>query len=204
MGTSPRWPVLWAAVLCGLVLLRPVPVAALTLDFPSIYSVKRSWSAEKLGIDGSLGGMMFSGDGNTLYVVGWSENQPNDVLWAVPVTRTGREVTDLATATKVFEGEHPSFGIGAGLELGPSGTLFFTYWGGANTAIGQRPGGPGGATETSYDLAGFGTGAGLTFSPLRTDAGTAFGMLQVSQYNENGNGFGLIKDIPLTAAGGGL
>jgi len=26
----------------------------------------------------------------------------------------------------------------------------------------------------------------------------------LSQYNENGNGFGLIKDIPLTAAGGGL
>ena len=145
--------------------------------------------------------MMFSDDGDTLYVVGNAE-QLNSALYAVPVTRdpTTNQVTDLGPAestTLVFSGSLT--GLDTGLEIGPDGTLFYTYW--SDNYIGQRPGGFGGA-EMVYNMAAVGVPssvAGLTFSPHLDDTSTGFGQMQVSSWQGDN-----IYNVPLTPAGGGL
>src|SRR5205814_4725647 len=102
---------------------------AIVLHDPN-YQMKRTWSTDSLGIPSELGGLLFSGDGKTLYVVGASGG-PMGALYAVPATRGGNtiEVMDLGPAdavTQVFQGTASS--LDAGLEFGPSGTLFYTYW----------------------------------------------------------------------------
>ena len=132
----------------GLLLLVATPArAVITFTDPANYGVKHTWSGVSLGIPGPLGGLMFSPDGNTLYAVGASE-RTNSALYAVPVTRdpSTHEVTDLGpdtSVTKVFDGNPSTAGLDAGLEFGPAGTFFYTYW--PSNRLGERPGGIGGS-----------------------------------------------------------
>ncbi|KPK15509.1 MAG: hypothetical protein AMJ62_08835 [Myxococcales bacterium SG8_38] len=189
-------------------LLLPTSMAgALELEDPANFEVVQIWSGGDIGVPGLLGAMMFSEDGETLYVVGNSE-QPGSALYAVAVTRdpeTGR-VTDLGpaeTTTLVFSGTLT--GLDAGLELGPDGTLFYTYF--PANRIAQRPGGFEGA-ETTYDMSVVDVPdsvAGLTFSPHIDDPNTGFGQMQVSSWQEDLSAeFRNIYNIPLTSAGGGM
>lgn len=174
---------------------------AVELEDPERFEIVNIWSGASLGVPGDLGALFFSEDGNTLYVVGNAETS-SSALYAVEVTRdssTG-EVTDFGpadTTTLVFTGS--LVGLDTGLEIGPDGTLFYTYW--SANHIGQRPGGFGG-DETVYDMAVSGVPssvAGLTFSPHLDDPATSFGQMQVSSWQGDN-----IYNIPLTPAGGGL
>jgi len=188
----------------GLLLLAAAPsLAAVTLEDPANFAVRHTYSSTDLGIPGPLGGLIFSADGNTLYVVGASEASTS-ALYAVPVTRDAAtsEVTALgpaAAVTKAFDGTPTTPGLDAGFDLGPAGTLFYTYW--SSNRLGERPGGVGGA-ETQFNMANVGVPssiAGLTFSPHRTDPGTGFGRMQISSW-QGAN----LYEIPLTPAGGGI
>jgi MYXO-CTERM domain-containing protein len=183
------------------VLLPVSVVSALELEDSENFEVVNVWSGTEVGVPGLLGAMMFSDDGDTLYVVGDSE-QSNSALYAVQVTRDSEtgEVTDLGPAemtTLVFSGSLT--GLDTGLEIGPDGTLFYTYWD-ANR-IGERPGGFEGE-ETVYEMFTPGVPssvAGLTFSPHVDDSNTGFGQMQVSSWFGDG-----IYNIPLTPLGDGL
>lgn len=182
--------------------LAPQVRAAVVLEDPA-YSLKRTWSGPvELGVPFYLGGLMFSADGATLYLIGESESS-NSAAYALPVSRdaTTREVTGFGSPSVAFHGD-PGVpgGLDAGFESGPSGTLFNTYYYG--NVLAQRPGGVSGA-EHLFDLSASGipqSVGGLTFSPWRTDPGTGFGMMQVSVY---GGGFELY-DVPLLPLGGGV
>ena len=150
--------------------------AAITLEDPTNFQVKNTFSGTALGLPGPLGGLMFSSDGTVLYVVGASESSAS-ALYAVPVTRD--PVTSSVTAigpaaaiTKAFDGTPTTAGLDAGFDVGPAGTLFYTYW--SANYLGERPGGIGGA-ETQFNMATVGVPssiAGLTFSPRRVDPAT--------------------------------
>lgn len=178
-------------------------LAVVTLDDPANFQVKNTFSAASLGIPGPLAGLLFSADGNLLYVVGASETATS-ALYGVPVTRdpTTGNVTDLgpaAAVTKVFDGTAATPGLDAGFEIGPGGTLFYTYW--SSNRLGERPGGGAGA-ETQFNMGTVGVPssvAGMTFSPHRTDPGTGFGMMQVSSW-QGAN----LYEVPLTSAGAGI
>src|SRR5204863_470435 len=84
-----------------------------------------------------------------------------------------------------FPGMSPaaSAGLDAGIETGPAGTLFLTYFGVDSlaedvTVLAERPGGVSGA-ETQFDtgmLSGITSSpSGLTFSPFINDPGTTAG-----------------------------
>jgi hypothetical protein len=103
--------------------------------------------------------------------------------------------------TKAFGGTRS--GLDAGWEVGPTGTLFYTYW--IANWLGQRPGGVGGS-ETLLDLDTFGipvSASGLTFSPHRIDPGTGFGTLQVTTNDAQTTFLRDIYEIPLTPVGDG-
>src|SRR5262245_32922681 len=182
--STARW--LLRPVLALLLIAAAPSLAAVTLEDPVNFAVKNTYSATNLGIPGPLGGLIFSADGNTLYVVGASEASTS-ALYAVPVTRdpATSQVTALgpaAAVTKAFDGNPTTPGLDAGFDLGPAGTLFYTYW--QSNRLGERPGGVGGA-ETQFNMANVGVPssiAGLTFSPHRTDPGTGFGPMQVSSW----------------------
>jgi hypothetical protein len=194
-----------AAVLLA-VLASPPPGSAVMFDDPSL-ALEQTWTSAALNLPQNLGGLFFSADGDTLYVVG-DANSSSSALWAVPVTRN--PATDAIVAlgpnfqvTKAFDGNASTPGLDAGWAFGPAGTLFYNYWD-ANW-LGQRPGGVAGA-ETSIDLGAAGvplSAAGLAFSPHRTDPGTGFGMLQVSTNDGGATALRDIYDVPLTPAGGG-
>lgn len=175
-----------------------------TFDDPDNFGVKRSWSGSSLSVPGNLGGMLFTGDGQTLYVVGNSERS-NSALYAVPLTRdpVTKEITDMgpaASVTLVFSGAPGINGLDAGWEIGPGGTLFYTYW--SANYLGERPGGVSGAETLYYmgDVSLPSSVAGLAFSPYIQDANTNFGMMQVSVWGGNRT----LYNIPLTPLGGGL
>src|SRR6185295_2817805 len=120
-----------------------------------------------------------------------------NALYRVGVTRSGTtgEVTNLVgPAVKVFDGDSVEPGIDAGLERGPSGTLFYSYFD-ANY-LAERPAG-GAGSETRYSLADVGGPlaiSGLTFSPFRTDPSTGFGRLLIA------NGYlRFLYEVPLGA-----
>src|SRR5262249_40193782 len=149
-------PPLRALLLLSLVAAAPA-AAVVVLDDPVNFQVKNTFSSTTLGIPGPLGGLLFSTDGNLLYVVGASETATS-ALYAVPVTRdpTTDEVTQLGPASavsKVFDGTATTPGLDAGFEFGPTGTLFYTYW--SANRLGERPGGVGGA-ETQFNMANVG------------------------------------------------
>jgi len=180
--------------------LLPLSAAAITLDDPKNFELVQEWFATDLGVPAPLGALMFSDDGATLYVVGNSESAYSG-LYELPVTRDPKtdQVTDLGTATLVFEGAKYVAGLDAGLEWGPDGTLFYTYW--SAHYLGERPGGFGGA-ETLYDMTPTtvpSSVAGLTFSPHLDDTGIGFAQMQVSSWLGDG-----LYNVPLTDLGGGL
>ena len=188
--------------LCAAV-AQPSISSAITFEDPANYRVKNRWTASSLGIPDNLGGLLFTADGATLYVVGASE-EDTSALYAVPVTRnpTTNEVVKLgpkSTVVKVFDGDPTIPGLDAGLEFGPDGTLFYTYWN--SNYLGQRPGGVAGA-ETIFPMQPLGVPesiAGLTFSPHLIDPGTGFAQMQVSSWDGD-----QLFDVPLTPAGGGI
>ncbi len=157
-------------------------------------------SRSSLGIPANIGGLLFSSDGNTLYVVGAASGDGSGV-YAVSVVRdpSTHEVTNLVgPATLVFAGAPPSAGAGvdAGLEFGPSGTLFYSYFDANRLA--ERVGG----SEMQFNLTSLAVPssvAGLTFSPFRTDPGTGFGRLQI-----NTGRAATLYELSLSAAGGGF
>ena len=144
--------------------------------------------------------MLFSGDGNTLYIVGAADDTTSGV-YAVSVVRDAmtHEVTDLVgPAALVFSGTSPfaSTGLDAGLEFGPSGTLFYSYFDANRLA--ERVG----TTEMQFSLNPLGVPraiAGFTFSPFRIDPGTGFGRLQIN----TGLGSNLYE-LSLGPSGGGF
>src|SRR5262245_11361364 len=176
---------------------------AVTLADEANFRVKNTFSGDSLSVPRPLGGLSFSVDGSVLYVVGASESLTS-ALYAVPVHRdpVTNEVLSLGPAsavTKVFDGDSSIPGLDAGIEFGPAGTLFYTYW--RSNWLGERPGGTAGA-ESVYDMADVGVPAsiaGLTFSPHRIDPHTNFGQMQVSSWPGNN-----LYEVPLTVAGGGL
>jgi uncharacterized repeat protein (TIGR01451 family) len=189
----------------SLILLLLVPSITAAIDFQDPeYSLKRVWSSGSLGIPGSLGGLLFSPDGDTLLVVGASESW-SSALYAVPVIRdpASGEVADLGPieqVRQVFAGSWS--GLDAGFDYGPGGTLFYTYW--SANYLGERPGG-GTEAETTYEMGAVGIPssiAGLTFSPFIRDAGTGHGLLQVSAWNYGGTKE--LFDVPLQPAGSGI
>src|SRR5207245_2345559 len=121
----------------------------------------------------NLGGILFSPDGNTLYVVAASDTTTS-ALYAVSVTRstTTNEVINLVgPASKVFDANSPAAGTGldAGWQFGPSGTLFYSYF--PANVLAERVG----ANEMQFNLNSLkvpSSVAGLAFSPFRVDPGT--------------------------------
>jgi hypothetical protein len=196
----------------------PRPAAAVTTSIKfdlSGFQVTRVWTGASLGIPVSsdptcvntstctdLGGIFFSPDGNTLYVVA-AADRATSALYAVSVTRstTTNEVTALVgPAVKVFGGNPPPGGGGldAGWEFGPLGTLFYSYV--PADVLAERVG----ATEMQFDLSTSPSNvpnsiAGLTFSPFRIDPGTGFGTLQL-----NTGSLADLYELSLMPAGGGF
>ena len=194
----------WTMLALVPLLLTTHPARAITFEDPTSFQEGATWAGADLGIPGYLGALMFSADGATLYVVGDSETS-SSAVYAVPVTRdaTTQQVTDLGPAadvTLVFSGDpNITGGIDAGMEIGPDGTLFYTYYSG--NMLAERPGGIGGV-ETAYplDVVGVATSvSGMAFSPHVVDPGTGFGQLQVSSWDNLE-----LYNIPLTDLGGGL
>lgn len=181
------------------VLLAPEIAGAIELDDPINFQVIQTWTGTTVGVPGRLGAMLFSQDGQTLYVVGDSETSTS-ALYALEVLRDGttNRVTGFGAANRVFYGDPSIPGLDSGLEVGPDGTLFYTYW--DAHYIGQRVATSTVETVFPMDMTGVPSSvAGLTFSPHLTDPSTAFGQLQVSSWLGNG-----IYNVPLTPLGGGL
>src|SRR5690349_1060274 len=180
---------------------------------PSGFTVKNTFSGTTLGLPVDLGGLTFSPDGNTLYVVGAVDSTSSGV-YALGVTRnaTTHAVTNLVgPACLVFSDGLQQFsgtGLDAGLEFGPSGRLFYTYFdidrlGERNGTVGCIvPPAPPTSTEKTYTVSGVlpsDSVAGLTFSPLRIDPATGFGVLHTGMgYGNN------IYEVTLAADTGGF
>src|SRR5213075_1872401 len=123
---------------------------------PAHFANPRSFAVSP-GVPRPLGGVRFSTDGGTLYVIGAADSS-SSALYALAVSRhpvTG-EVTGLGSPVKVFDGQPPSSdvptGLDAGLQWSPgAGTLFYTYY--PSTEIAERPGGVAG-TQQRYAVGG--------------------------------------------------
>lgn len=194
-------PVLLAPTSLSIVLavLVGAPANAIQLDDPNLFQLVQSWSGATYGVPGRPGAIMFSADGATLFVVGDSETA-SSALYALPVMRdpASQQVTGFGQATLVFSGDPTIPGLDAGLDTGPEGTLFYTYW--DAHFIGQRPVRTS-TVETVFDMTPTGVPssvAGLTFSPHLLDAGSNFAQMQVSSWLGNG-----LYNVPLTPLGGG-
>ena len=173
---------------CLVVLSGGVSVAALSFAEPNKFHLSRTWTAPQLGLEVPLGGLLFSVDGATLYVVGNSERDQSR-LYRVPVVRApSGEVTALGPARSVSVAFWGAVrGLDAGLDFGPGGHLYFTYW--PANIIAQKQGGISGA-ESRSNAASLGlpeSVAGLTFSPHATDPGAGFGWMQLSIWSLTGN-----------------
>ncbi len=174
-----------AFAICWLLSSSPA-YAQIVLEDPDNFEVTNIWSGpNELGVPGNLGGMLFSPDGNLLYIVGESETT-RSAVYEVPVVRdpvTNKLIDLLPTTGIIYKGDPFTAGLDAGFEFGPEVTIFNTYWD-ANK-IGQRPGGLSGS-ETLFDMLPVGIPssiAGLTFSPHVTDPGTGFGQMLVSSWD---------------------
>ena len=180
-----------------IVFLAASPAVGIELEDPGTFQVKNTWTVRALGVPPLLGGILFSRTGDILYVVGNSEG-PGSALYAVPVTRdpASKEVIDLGAGTIIFNGNRGTPGLAAGLEVGPEGTFFYTYW--PAHRLGQRSGnfqGP----ERLFQLSSVGVPpslSGLTFSPYLIDPNTDFRLMQVTTWSE-GQGDRSIYNVPL-------
>jgi hypothetical protein len=134
-------------VAAGLFLV-PEPARATTeLEFADgdQFTLDRTWTAADLGLPEQLGGMLFSDDGKTLYIVAAAE-ETDSAVYAVPVTRDKKtqKVTALGPASDVklvFQGDPDLPGLDAGLAYGPGKTLFYTYYNvpDSRQPLAQRP-----------------------------------------------------------------
>lgn len=166
---------------------------AQSVDDPEQFEVLSSWSGSSSGVPGNLGALLFSEDGGTLYVVGDAEAS-SSALYALPVVRdpTTERVVSLGPATLRFSGDPSIPGLDAGLERGPGGVYFYTYW--QSHYLGQRRTLTSG-TELTFAMDGTGVPtsvAGLAFSPHRSDPATGFGWLHLSSWPGDG-----IYEVPL-------
>ena len=208
-GFRPGLATIAFAVMLALASASAAVTTSITFSIPG-FQVMRVWagsplssteaSRPSLGIPANLGAMLFSRDGNTLYIVGAADDTTSGV-YAVSVVRDAitHEVTDLVgPATLAFSGTSPfaSTGLDAGLEFGPSGTLFYSYFDANRLA--ERVG----TTEMQFSLNPLGVPraiAGFTFSPFRIDPGTGFGRLQINTgYGSN------LYELSLSTSGGGF
>lgn len=123
---------------------------------PPGFFVSSVTSAVTLGVPGPLGGIEFSASGSTLYVSG-NANGGSGAVYALPVIR--QPVTNLIIGfgPAVLFGSAPF--IDGGLQIGPSGTMFFTTF--PTNSLGQIVGG----TTTSFPLPSPGSTGGMTFVP---------------------------------------
>jgi hypothetical protein len=100
---------------------------AATITVPTGFKVENQFVLPT-GIPTPLGDVVFSADGNTLYILGASESADSGV-WSVPVTRdpVSRRVISLGSATLFFSFSPNPGSIDTSLEFHPSGngTLFF-------------------------------------------------------------------------------
>lgn len=180
-------------------LLVPRMAFAIQLDDPTNFQVIKTFTALDLGVPGHPGGMLFSKDGQRIYVVGDSETT-SSAVYELSVQRDAtNRVTGFGPATLVFHGDSTIRGLDAGLELGPNGTLFYTYWNAHR--LGERLTVTS-TVETLFDMTPTGVPvsvAGLTFSPHRQDPGTSFGLMQVSSWLGDG-----VYDVPLSPLGRGI
>jgi hypothetical protein len=181
-------------------LLAPSLALAIQLDDPVNFQLIQVWSGATFGVPGRLGAAMFSPDGQTLYIVGDSE-ATTSAVYAMPVLRdpSTQRVIGFGSATLVFSGNPATRGIDAGMELGPAGTLFYTYW--PAHIVAERTTVTS-TVEVQFNMAATtvpSSVAGLTFSPHLTDPGSSFALLQVSSWLGDG-----VYDVPLTPIGGGI
>lgn len=179
--------------------LVPNVALAIEVEDPTLFQVVQVWAGADFGVPGRLGALMFSDDGQTLFIVGNAE-APNSALYSLPVMRDPNtdRVTGFGSATLVFMGDPSIPGLDTGLEVGPDGTLFYTYWNAHH--IGQRT--TTSTVEVTFDMTPTGVPssvAGLTFSPHITDAATSFGQMQVSSWLGDG-----IYNVPLSPLGNGV
>jgi len=159
-----------ALLLCVCLLLGGGAISeAATLHIPGFVEVNQY--SLPAGIPGPLGGVMFSDDGNTLYILGGSESNASGA-WTVPVIRnTSGTVTGLGAASQLFA--FPQ--MDTGLEIKPgTDTLFFRINGGE---IGERR--PDGSIA-SFLATGASFVGGLAFVP---DPLPNAGDLLVGNYN---------------------
>ncbi|MEO0604303.1 MAG: hypothetical protein AAF211_22900 [Myxococcota bacterium] len=134
------------------------------------FTIRRTWSAEDLGLPSPLGGLGFTDAGEQLLVVGASET-PQSAVYAFDLIRDPQaRIVDLTPAGVAFEGALPSdpdqaSGISAGLAFRNPDTLFYTYW--YDNAIASRPLDPSGTfgDETRREMLLEPSIAGLVWSP---------------------------------------
>ena len=158
-GAMRRWALAAALAACA-----PATGAAITLQDPAHFQVARTFAVSP-AIPRPVGGLRFSADGTTLYVVGAADTSAS-ALYRVAVTlNASQQVTALGAPVKVFNGVNPNpgeteAGLDAGLEFGPAGTFFYTYF--PTNFIGERPGGRRHRARGRSDER---RGVGLTFAP---------------------------------------
>ena len=142
-------------LLCGCVLFTTVTATEAVTVHVAGFSEVNQFSLPA-GVPGALGDVLFSADGNTLFILGGSEGGSSGV-WSVPVTRDlSGTVTGLGAATFFFGIP----GMDTSLEFEPgTGTLFFRMTSGR---VGQRRTDGTIATFTATGAAVFG---GLAFVP---------------------------------------
>jgi hypothetical protein len=149
---------LWRIAPLGLsLLLAAVPAGAIVLDLPG-YAVVNQFALPS-GVPAPLGDVLFSNDGNTLYILGNSEGGGSGV-WQSSVTRDAAgNVTSLGAATNVFTSSSPSLDTSLEFRPGTSDTFFFRATGGQ---VGQRR--PDGTID-SVTVPGAVNFGGATFVP---------------------------------------
>jgi len=144
-----------STVVAAVVLAVANPSGAQTLADPAHFSIVATYPIPA-AITRPLGGLRFSANGSTLYLVGEASFGTSKV-YSLPVTRNAsQQVTALGAAASVFTGSNPDSenesGVDSGLELGPTPagtTLFYTYY--PTSYLAQRPTFPGGS-ETTVEI----------------------------------------------------
>lgn len=116
-----------------LLLAAGAPAQAIVLDLPG-YAVVNQFGLPA-GVPAPLGDVLFSHDGNTLYILGNSEGSGSGV-WQTPVNRDASgNVTSLGPATNIFTSADPSLDTSLEFRPGTSNTFFFRAIDGV---VGQR------------------------------------------------------------------
>jgi DNA-binding beta-propeller fold protein YncE len=116
---------------------------AITLADPAHFDVTHTFTP---GLATPFGGLRFSSDGSLLYAVAAADGTSSAVRVMAVMRDASGEVTSLGAPVTIFTGASPDVdpaGIDAGLEFGPSGTLFYGYF--PSAFLAERPFGIAGA-----------------------------------------------------------